>query len=81
MILPIDTQAASALATARATKVAELKQQLDVADDDITLVSKRLNEAQGMSFGRAVTINRRKMLGFINMFDYRWCCRRGDPSG
>ena len=28
-------------------RVAELKQQLDVADADITLVNKRLNESQG----------------------------------
>ena len=34
-------------------------------DDDITLVNKRLDEAQGMSFGRSVSINRSMMLEFI----------------
>ena len=51
--------------TARTTEVAELQWKLDVADDDITLVNKRLDEAQGMSFGRSVSINRSMMLEFI----------------
>ena len=61
----ICTQAAAAPATARAVEFAELRWQLDVADDDITLMNKRLYEAQGMSFGRSVSINRSVMLGFI----------------
>ena len=65
MILPICTQAATAPATARAAEFAELKRQLDVADDDITLVNKWLDEAQGMSFGRSMSINRSMMLEFI----------------
>ena len=32
----------------RSADFAELKRQLDVADADITLVNKRLDEAQGM---------------------------------
>ena len=32
----------------RTDRVAELKQQLDIADVDITLVNKRLDESQGM---------------------------------
>ena len=32
----------------RTDESAELKRQLDVADADITLVNKRLDEAQGM---------------------------------
>ena len=36
------------MAAAHATEVAGLKQKLDVADDDITLINRRLNEAQGM---------------------------------
>ena len=32
----------------RTNESAELKQQLDVADADIALVNKRLDEAQGM---------------------------------
>ena len=32
----------------RTADIAELKRQLDVADADITLVNKRLGEAQGM---------------------------------
>ena len=42
------TQAAAAPAIARAAEFAELKRQLDMADEDITLVNKRLDEAQGM---------------------------------
>ena len=36
----------------RTDGVAELKRQLDVADADITLVNKRLDESQGMLFLR-----------------------------
>ena len=36
------------MATAQATKVADLKQKLELADDDITLINRRLDEAQGM---------------------------------
>ena len=39
------------MATAHATEVADLKQKLDVADDDITLINRRLDEAQGMFWG------------------------------
>ena len=42
------------MATAQATEVAHLKQKVDVADDDITLVNRRLNEAQGMPLGHSV---------------------------
>ena len=65
----------------RAAEFAELKRQLDVADEDIMLVNKRLDEAQGMSFGWPVSMNESMMLGFIICFDCRWCGRRGDPSG
>jgi hypothetical protein len=41
--------------TAQATEVARLKQKLEVAEDDLTLINKRLDEAQGMLFG-AVSI-------------------------
>ena len=34
----------------RTDESAELKRQLDVADADITLVNKRLDEAQGMLY-------------------------------
>ena len=71
----ICTQAAAAPATAWVVEFAELKRQLDVVDDDIMLVNKRLDEAQGMSFGRSVSINKSMMLGFIICFDCRWCCR------
>ena len=39
------------MTTAHATEVAGLKQKLDVADDDITFINKRLDEAQGMFWG------------------------------
>ena len=42
------------MATAQATEVADLKQKLDVPDDDITLINRRLDEAQGMSVGQSV---------------------------
>ena len=41
-------QAAEDPAADRTTNFAELKRQLDVADADIALVNKRLDEAQGM---------------------------------
>ena len=39
------------MATAHTTKVASLKQKLDVADDDITLINRRVDEVQGMFWG------------------------------
>ena len=39
------------MATARATEVADLKRKLDVVDDDITLINRRLDEAQGLFWG------------------------------
>ena len=36
----------------RAAQFAELKRQLDVADSDIALVNKRLDESQGMQLLR-----------------------------
>ena len=42
------------MATARATEIEHLKQKVDVADDDITLMNRRLDEAQGMSLGHPV---------------------------
>ena len=50
----IGKQAATYMATAQATEVADLKQKLDVADDDITLINRRLDEAQGMSLGHSI---------------------------
>ena len=40
-------QVAERLVASRTDRVAELKRQLDVADADITLVNKRLDESQG----------------------------------
>ena len=36
------------MTTASATEVADLKQKLESADEDISLINKRLDEAQGM---------------------------------
>ena len=41
-------QGADRPGTSRTDGVAELKRQLDVADADIALVNKRLDESQGM---------------------------------
>ena len=54
MIRLIRTQAVTSVATTQATEVAHLKQKVDVADDDITLINRQLNEAQGMSLGHSV---------------------------
>ena len=42
--------------TAHATEVAGLKQKLDVADDDITLINRKLDEAQGMCLEQSVCV-------------------------
>ena len=42
------------MATAQATEVAHLNQKVDVADDDITLINRRLDKVQGMSLGHSV---------------------------
>ena len=43
-------QVAEHSVASRIDRVAELKQQLDVADADIALVNKRLDESQGRFF-------------------------------
>ena len=43
-------QAAEGPVAGRNVEFAELRRQLDVADADITLVNKRLDEAHGMYF-------------------------------
>lgn len=43
-------QAADGPVAGRTAEFAELRRQLDAADADITLVNKRLDEAQGMYF-------------------------------
>ena len=42
------------MATAQATEVADLKQKLDVADDDMALINRWLDETQVMSLGPSV---------------------------
>ena len=42
------------MGTAQAVEVAHLKQKVDVADDDIMLMNRRLDKAQGMSLGHSV---------------------------
>ena len=43
-------QATEGPVAGRTAEFAELRRQLDAADADITLVNKRLDEAQGMYF-------------------------------
>ena len=43
-------QAAKGLVVGRTTDIGKLRRQLDMADADIALVNKRLDEAQGMYF-------------------------------
>ena len=57
IILLICTQAAATPDTGWAAQFAKLKRQLDAADDEITLVNKRLDEAQGMYCRRSVSRN------------------------
>ena len=66
-------QAAEGPASGRTADFAELRRQLDVADADITLVNKRLDEAQGIYIFRwSANINKSMMLEFIICFDCRW---------
>ena len=41
--------------TAHTAEVADLKQKLESADEDITLIKRRLDEAQGMFWDRSLT--------------------------
>ena len=50
MIALCYVQMAQGLAVDRTAEFAELRRQLDVADADIALVNKHLDEAQGMCF-------------------------------
>ena len=45
----------------RTDRVAELKRQLDVADADIALVNKRLDESQGRLFLRCHLVREPKL--------------------
>lgn len=42
------------MATAHTTEVASLKQKLDVSDDDIMLINRQLDEAQGMFMAASI---------------------------
>ena len=48
LICRLHTYVAKCRVASRTDEFAELKRQLDVADADIALVNKRLDEAQGM---------------------------------
>ena len=39
------------MATAQPAEVADLKHKVEIADEDITLINRRLDEAQGMFWG------------------------------
>ena len=39
------------MATSQATEITDLKHKFDVADDDIMLINRRLDKAQGMFWG------------------------------
>ena len=39
-------------ATAQAAEIADLKQKLELVDEDITHINRRLDEAQGMFLGQ-----------------------------
>ena len=43
------------MATTQAAEVADLKHKLELADEDITLINRRLDEAQGMFWDRSLT--------------------------
>ncbi len=49
-IFAVPMQVADRPGASRTDRVAELKRQLDVADADITLVNRRLDESQGKCF-------------------------------
>ena len=42
------------MATAQSAEVADLKHRLELADEDITLINRRLDEAQGMCWDTLV---------------------------
>ena len=45
-------QSSMSMATAHAAEVADLKQKLESVDEDITLINRQLDKAQGMFWGR-----------------------------
>ena len=42
--------------TVRTIEVAELQHKIDEADNDIALINKRLDEAQGMFLGQSIYV-------------------------
>ena len=65
------------MATAQAAEVADLKQKLELADEDINLVNRRLDEAQGMFWAVSLCMynNISTKLRIFNrdMHNCRWC--------
>ena len=45
------------MVAAHTTEVAGLKQKLDAADDDITLINRRLDKAQDMFWGGSICMH------------------------
>ena len=65
----------------RTDGVAELKRQLDVADADIALVKKRLDESQGRLFLHGHLVRELKLTPYNMCASCRWCRFCGGPSG
>ena len=85
MIVSCYVQMDKGPAVDRTAGFAELRRQLDVADADIVLVNKRLDEAHDMCcfvfFVLLMNIKRSMMLVSIICCGCRWCCCHGGPSG
>ena len=66
------------MATAPAAEVADLKQKLESADEDITLINRRLDEAQGMFWGSQLcmynNMSTKLKIIYWDMHNCRWCC-------
>ena len=66
-------------ATAQAAKFADLKQKLELADEDITHINKRLDEAQGMFWTAHLRMYNSMSTKLetiqCDMHDCRWCYR------
>ena len=80
-MLAFPTQVEDSPVASRTNGVAELKRQLDVADADIALVNKRLDESQGSLFLRGHLVREPKPTPYNMCAQCRWCRCCGEPSG
>ena len=63
------------MATAQATEVADLKQKLELADEDIILITRHKVYVGAACLCMYTSMSTRLKIIYCDMHNCRWCCR------